>query len=217
MGQRATNSYRLARAATRVFLNSKDIEAVHEFAEISGATPFGRFLQRNVADAETRELLRLRPELCEPLIDLRALSELPQNTLGGVYGRHMLLHDLRDQTPPREFDDADVGYVMRRYRQTHDVWHCLLDLGVEGHDEVLLAAFSFGQLRLPVAGMIASFGALKHLVFEARWQTVRLCWFQSYVMGRSCRPLLPAHWETMWNDPIDSVRERYGVSPVTQH
>ena len=218
MGQRAPNSYRMARAVTRVLMNSKDIEAVHEFAEISGVTPFGRFLRRNVADPETCDLLRLRPELCEPQIDLLTLSELPQDTLGGVYGRHMLRHELMDQTAPmREFDNADVGYVMRRYRQTHDVWHCLLALGVEGHDEVLLAAFCWGQLRLPVAGVIASLGSIKHLVFEARWQAIRHSLFQSYSMGHSCRPLLPAHWETMWNDPIDVVRQRYGVSPVAQY
>jgi ubiquinone biosynthesis protein Coq4 len=38
---------------------------------------------------------------------------------------------------------------------------------------------------------------------------------EAYTIGRDATPLLAVHWETMWSDPIDDVRARYGVQTCT--
>ena len=100
---------------------------------------------------------------------------------------------------------------MRRFRQTHDVWHALLGLGILGHEEVVIHSFSYGQLRLPVSAMIMTFGTLKHIVMERRWGALRHSLREAYDVGRNAQPLLKVTWEDQWGDPIDEVRHRYGL------
>ena len=40
---------------------------------------------------------------------------------------------------------------------------------------------------------------------------------ESYRHGRDARPLLPAYWERHWEEPMQTVRARYGVAPCTVH
>ena len=110
-------------------------------------------------------------------------------------------------------DDPEIAYLMRRFRQTHDVWHALVDLGTAGHEEVILHAFSWGQLRLPVSAMVVIFGGLKHIVLEARWEALRHTLGEAYRHGRDALPLLPVYWERLWEEPLEAVRARYRVVP----
>ena len=57
---------------------------------------------------------------------------------------------------------------MRRFRQTHDVWHALTALGAEPHNEGVIHAFSLGQLHLPVSWMVVTLGGIKHGLLEGR-------------------------------------------------
>ncbi len=100
---------------------------------------------------------------------------------------------------------------MRRFRQTHDVWHALVGLGTRGHEEVILHAFSWGQLRLPVSALVVVFGSIKHMVLEGRWDALRGGLLDAYRVGRDAAPLLPVYWERAWADPIEGVRRRLGV------
>jgi ubiquinone biosynthesis protein Coq4 len=95
------------------------------------------------------------------------------------------------------------------------VWHTLLELGTQGHEEVIIHAFSWGQLRLPVSAMVVFFGAFKHIVLERRWQALRHGLLEAYRIGRDAAPLLSVYWERIWAEPIDQVRERYHVRPCT--
>ena len=100
---------------------------------------------------------------------------------------------------------------MRRFRQTHDVWHALLGLGITGHEEVLTHWFTYGQLQLPVSALIMVFGTLKHMVLERRWGALRHSALEAYRAGRDAAPLIGVSWEDQWEDPISVVRERYGL------
>ena len=35
-------------------------------------------------------------------------------------------------------------------------------------------------------------------------------------MGRDAAPLLGVYWERMWSDPVDEVRARHGLRPLTR-
>src|SRR5205085_4671232 len=114
----------------------------------------------------------------------------------------------------RHVDDPDMAYLMRRFRQTHDVWHALLGIGITGHEEVLIHWFSFGQLRLPVSAMIMVLGSLKHLVLEKRWQALRHSALEAYHAGRDATQLLGVYWEDLWDEPLAEVRAAYNIRPL---
>ena len=119
-----------------------------------------------------------------------ALRTLPATTLGGAYVRHLDRNHITadyQAAATRHVDDPDIAYLMRRFRQTHDVWHALLGLGIAGHEEVIIHWFTYGQLRLPVSALIMVFGTLKHLVLERRWRALRHSLLEAYRDGRDAR------------------------------
>ncbi len=81
---------------------------------------------------------------------------------------------------------------------------------------MILHAFSWGQLRLPVSALIVAFGGLKHIVLEARWSALRRALAEAYHHGCDAAPLLPVYWERIWHEPLEKVRERYRVVPCTR-
>jgi len=170
-------------------------------------------------DPEARALLADKPRLARDEVDFAALRALPADTLGAVYANHLarfgldpdLLADPFGHWSGAHYDDPDTAYLHERYRQTHDLWHALTGLGVEGHEEVLLHAFTWAQLRLPYSALIVTFGTLKHVVLERRWQILRHGLRAAWEAGRDARPLLLVRWEDRWATPIDEIRRTYHI------
>lgn len=207
---------RLGQALVRTLADSEQTTEIHVAEELTGRRRYRELLA--VSDADLAELLRVRPELCSQQVDYDALRALPRHTLGGAYAAHLDENGLSadyQAALTRYVDDDDMAYLMRRFRQTHDVWHALIGLGIQGHEEVIVHAFSWGQLRLPVSAMVVLFGGIKHLVLEARWTALRHALLEAYEIGRDAAPLLPVHWEAMWEEPLDDVRARYNLRPCT--
>jgi ubiquinone biosynthesis protein COQ4 len=209
---------RLGEAVIRVLLDSEQTSEIHAAEELTGREAFARFRDELFDDEEGRALLAERPELCSKQVDYDALRSLSPETLGRRYVSHLDRHGLSADSQAaatRYVDDEEIAYLMRRFRQTHDVWHALTGLGTAGHEEVLLHAFSFGQLRLPVSAMIVFFGGVKHMVLEGRWQTLRHGMLDAWRAGRDAKPLLPVYWERHWVEPMTEVCARLGVRPLT--
>jgi len=207
---------RLGEAVVRVLLDSEQTSEIHVAEELTGRIAFAGFRDTLFQGAEGRALLADRAELCSKQVDFDALRRLPAESLGHGYVAHLDRHGLSadsQATATRYVEDEEVAYLMRRFRQTHDVWHALTGLGTAGHEEVLLHAFSFGQLRLPVSAMVMFFGGIKHMVLEARWGTLRSGMLEAWRSGRDAAPLLPVYWERHWPDSMAEVRTRLGLSP----
>lgn len=204
----------MLRAIARVLRDSERTEEIHRVEELTGRGRFRRFIREIGGDREFADLLEDRPELRSDQVDFDALRALPNDTLGYRYIDHLDRNGLTadsQATPTTHVDDPVIGYLMRRFRQTHDVWHALTDLGTSGHEEVIIHAFSWGQLQLPVSALVITFGTLKHIVFEARWRELRSGLLEAYRSGRDAAPLLPIYWERLWSEPIEAVRARCGV------
>lgn len=211
------DSYRVAQAVVRVLGDSTKTHEIHRVEEITGR-PRYRTIQRELeATAEGRRLLTERPELSSERVDYARLRELSPETFGGAYVRHLDGNHITadyQAAATRHVADPDMAYLMRRFRQTHDVWHALLGIGITGHEEVLIHWFSYGQLRLPVSALIMVFGSLKHLVFERRWEALRHSALEAYHAGRDAAPLLGVYWEDLWEQPLSRVRDSYGIRPL---
>lgn len=211
------DSVRVAQAVVRVLGDSTKTHEIHRVEEITGRPRFRRIQAELEATPEGRRLLAERPELSSELVDYDRLRTLPATTLGGAYVRHLDDNGITadyQAAATRHVADPDMAYLMRRFRQTHDVWHALLGIGITGHEEVLIHWFSWGQLRLPVSAMIMFFGSLKHLVLERRWQALRHSALEAYRAGRDAAPLLGVIWEDRWDEPIADVRAAYRIQPL---
>jgi ubiquinone biosynthesis protein COQ4 len=170
-------------------------------------------------DPEARALLADKPRLARADVDFDALRALPPDTLGGAYARHLdrfgldpdLLADPFGHWSGAHYRHPDAAYLHERYRQTHDLWHALTGLGTEGHEEVLIHAFTWAQLRLPYSALIIAFGTFKHILLERRWPVLRRGLRDAWEAGRDARPLLLVRWEDRWEEPLDAIRTRYGI------
>ncbi len=203
-------------ATARVLRDSDRLKDIHLVADITSRGRMAELLARARERGEP-EVMRARPEIDETTVDFAALRSLPPDTLGGAYARHLDRYQLdihTDPTSTRFIDDADVRYLMHRYRQIHDIWHVLAGVGIAGHEEVLLHAFTLGQLRLPVSMMIVTLGTLKHIVLERRWTALRAGLLHAYRSGRAAAPLLLVRWEEHWDRPLADVRADYNIAPI---
>lgn len=209
---------RVGLAVVRVMRDSELTSEIHVTEEITGRARFSDILREVEQTQEGRDLLRDRPELCSAQVDYEALRALSPDTLGGAYVRHLDDNGLTADSQAADthwVPDPQMAYLMRRFRQTHDVWHALTGLGTNGHEEVIIHAFSWGQLRLPVSAMVVFFGTLKHILGEARWPALRHGLHEAYDNGRRADNLLPVYWERYWEEPLQSIRERFAVRACT--
>lgn len=215
--------YLIGRAVVRVLRDSTRTDEIHRVEELTGRRAYRRILKHSGVDDDLAALLHEQPELDLEHVDYNQLRTLPPGSLGHTYVHHLDSNGIEAVTQAngtRHIDDPDVAYLMRRFRQTHDVWHALLGLGIAGHEEVIIHAFSYGQLRLPVSAMVVLFGSIKHMVLERRWGALRHALLEAYQIGRRAAPLLPVYWERIWAHSIDEVRARYRVqmcSPALVH
>lgn len=205
----------LARAQ-RVLADSNQTLDIVAVEEITGQRQLRWLLERGVFDTEEgRALLRERPHLAETSLD--AMRALPDGTLGREWVRFLDEHGLDPmltlQPTPYTADD-DAAYLLHRIRQSHDLWHVLVGLGTRGHEEVLVHSFSLAQTGLPVSIAIVVLGALKHMVFERRWDCLRRDLVAAHRVGRRAAPLLSVYWERHLDEPLAAVRRRYGIEPV---
>ncbi|HUQ04798.1 MAG TPA: Coq4 family protein [Kofleriaceae bacterium] len=213
----AHDSFLVARAVVRVLGDSNQTSEIHRVEEITGRPSYRRLLDEMRRDPEGQRLLAERPELSSEVVDYDALRAMPETKLGGKYVRHLDGNNITadyQAARTRHVEDPDMAYLMRRFRQTHDVWHALLDLGITGHEEVVIHAFSWGQMRLPVSAMVVAFGSMKHIVLERRWGALRHSLLEAYEVGRDAKPLIKVYWEDLWNESIETVRARYNVRPL---
>ncbi|MEZ4450530.1 MAG: Coq4 family protein [Nannocystaceae bacterium] len=205
-------------ATLRVLRDSTRTEDIHRVEEITGRARVAELVgSARAGDPSIADLLRDRPVFDATTVDFEALRRLPAESLGGAYVRHLDDHGIEvhaAETSDEFIADADARYLIYRYRQTHDVWHVLVGVGIAGHEEVLIHAFAYGQVRLPVSAMIMALGGVKHLVLEGRWLALRRGLLAAYRSGRDADPLLGVRWEALWDRDLDEVRRRFGVRPL---
>jgi ubiquinone biosynthesis protein COQ4 len=211
------DGYRVGQAIVRVLGDSTKTHEIHRVEEITGRPRFRKLLAEMASSPEGRRLMAERPELSSELVDFDHLRALPATKFGGAYVRHLDGNGITadyQAAATRHVDDPDIAYLMRRFRQTHDIWHTLLGLGITGHEEVIIHSFSYGQLRLPVSAMIMVLGSMKHIVLERRWGALRHSMLEAYRSGREAAPLMPVIWEDLWEQPLETVRAQFNVRPL---
>ena len=201
----------------RVLADSERTGDIMVAEELTAQAQLRHLLSTGIFDARgTRSLLADRPNLANA--DFDALAALPAHTLGGALARfhsdNGLSRDIYD-VPAQYTDDPDAAYLMERMRHSHDIWHVLTGLGIAGHEEILLHAFSLAQTGMPSSIALMALGGLKHMLFEGRFRMLAFGMREAYAAGRAAERLLPIRWEDHWETPVTELRQRYGITPLT--
>lgn len=157
---------------------------------------------------EGRRMLDEKPTLPGPDLDLEALSQLPEGTLGHEFARYFGDNGI----DPFSFEFPllnDADFLNKRYRETHDIHHILTGYGIDEIGEVELQAFYVGNLGLRHAALIAALSfpyciktaGIKHLRQHIRRLRA------AYRRGKDSRELLSVNFDEMWEKPVSELAQ----------
>ena len=186
-----------------------DMVAVN--GEVTGQLALASMRDKMRATDEGRRILKDRPRINTHTVDFDALKSLPETTVGHAYAaycaRHGIGPDSRDAV--RFVDDAELAYVMTRYRETHDVTHAMLDLPTNLVGEVGVKWVEALQFGLPMAVGGALLAPMRFSPRQMRqWERLRP---YAVEVGKSGRFLLSVYYEERWEQDLDEFRKEMNI------
>jgi ubiquinone biosynthesis protein Coq4 len=147
------------------------------------------------------------------------LARCPKDSLGGEF--HALIVDNGFDLEVLDRDalaldklPAPLAYLNARILQCHDLWHIVAGYRTTALHEVAISAFQLAQFGHHYSSMFLGM-VLTRVAFERpeggplMLQTILTAW----VHGRRTPPLLGVDWPAMWDQPLEKVRARLGVTP----
>ncbi|KAJ7081847.1 putative COQ4 protein, responsible for restoring ubiquinone biosynthesis [Mycena belliarum] len=201
-----------AGAAFMALANPRRGDMVAALGETTAGPALPRLRDIMLSSTEGRQILKDRPRINSMTVDMAKLAQYPEGTLGRAYitwlERCGVTPDTRE--PVHYIDDPELAYVMQRYRECHDLYHCIVNLPVSVDSEIAVKYFEFANLGLPMAALSALFGPLR----LNRAQLQRL--FSEYVpwalrCGGSARSLITVYWEQRWEQNVDEMKKELGL------
>ncbi|KAF5370449.1 hypothetical protein D9615_009720 [Tricholomella constricta] len=206
------NAFLAAGSAVMSLADPRRGDMIAALGETTAGPSLPRLRDRMLESAEGRKVLKDRPRVNSATIDMNKLAQYPEGTFGRAYvtwlERCGVTPDTRE--PVHYIDDPELAYVMQRYRECHDFYHCICNLPVNVESELALKFFEFVNLGLPVAAISAAFGPLR-LNSQKRHRL-----FSEYVpwafrCGGSARSLITVYWEERWDQNIEDVKRELGI------
>lgn len=103
-------------------------DLISAFGDLTSELVLPQLYQRMLADPEGAQILRDKPQVSSQSLGMGRLAQLPPHTFGRRYVEFMRAnHITPDSRKPVLFvRDAELAYVLLRYRQIHDFTHCIL-------------------------------------------------------------------------------------------
>ena len=164
-----------------------------------------------LADPTGRRILRDRPRLTSKSLNLPALRQLPENSVGRTYvgwlDREGVTPDTRSAV--RYIDDEECAYVMQRYRECHDFYHALTGLPVWREGEVALKAFEFANTLLPMTGLSMFAAATMKAKERERFWNIYLPW--AIKNGSRSKEVINVYWEEQLERDVTELRAELGI------
>jgi ubiquinone biosynthesis protein COQ4 len=199
--------------------------------ETTAGPALPRLRDTMLANPEGRRVLKVRPIVNSQTVDMEKLEKLPEGSFGRAYITwlekcgvtpdtrepvkwmfHNCLFFLTVETESQVhyIADPELAYVMQRYRECHDFYHCINSLSVNVESELALKFFEFANFGLPVAAISALFGPLR------LDSTKRARLFREYVpwalrSGSSAKPLINVFWEERWEQNVVALKQELGL------
>jgi ubiquinone biosynthesis protein COQ4 len=202
-----------ARALRRLAKDPYDTQRVFEFGANINVGAIRRGMAVFYASAAGQRLYREQRAIDTQHLELDALALLPEGTLGREYVRFLADRGLSPDIfqSPANVSDPRAAFVMKRIRQTHDLWHLLTNHATTPEGEVALQAFTYGQLGVPSSLVIALLGTLRSMV---RHPGLPVAVVRAWRAGRRATPLATFPWEDHWAMPLPALRRHLGIVAV---
>ncbi|KAJ8088528.1 Ubiquinone biosynthesis protein [Marasmius tenuissimus] len=206
------NAFLAAGSAVMALMDPKRGDMVAALGETTAGPALPRLRDIMLKSPEGRQILKERPRINTSTVDMEALARLPDGTFGRSYitwlERTGVTPDTRE--PVHYIDDPELAYVMQRYRECHDLYHCITNFPVNVESELAVKYFEFVNLGLPLAGLSALFGPLRLSAVKKQ----RL--FGEYVpwalrCGSSARCLITVYWENRWEQKTEDLKKELGI------
>ena len=168
-------------------------------------------------DKGLKEMYDLGLEFMSKPYDLNELSQLPDETLGKAYSKHMLDGDLKPDLYKPHLDLTPSVWLFDRATITHDIWHvvCGFDTSVEG--EIGINSFYLGQRPDPAYAFINIAGILSAVSQNnpKNIDSITDAIARGYKMGKNASSLLSVKWEDIWDKPLLTVRKELNIISET--
>jgi len=175
---------------------------------------FQRLCTQLAKSEDGRELLTTRPSLQRSNLDLAALGRLPEGTLGNAFARYFSVNGIQPFESPYEVRN-DVDYLVKWYRETHDLHHVVTGYATHSLGEMELQAFVAGNLGLRTSVLILLFAAvLQPHGLPPIWKYARKL-RAAYRRGRQSEQLIRLRYERFWDAPVETVRRQLRIPPLT--
>lgn len=178
---------------------------------VSGTAPH-RLLHAFRRTESGARLLRERPDIVTILGDRPRLRAMPEGSVGRAYlafveSEGISAEGIQKASEGRvEPRSGDLGYLMQRMRDTHDLWHTVTGYKGDVLGELSLLAFTLAQnwhtgiAFIVGAAFLKGFGRIETGVIR-----------EGYRRGRSSAWLPAQEWESLLPLPLDEVRARLEV------
>ena len=203
-------------------------DMVAALGETTAGPSLSHLRDRMLASAEGRRILKDRPRVNSTTVDMNELAHYPEGSFGKAYvtwlERCGVTPDTREPVRTstiweRTFsfsvqvhyiDDPELAYVMQRYRECHDFYHCITNLPVNVESELALKYFEFANLGLPMTALAAAFGPLRLSEKEcARLFSEFVPW--ALKCGGSSQSLITVYWEKRWAENVEDMKKEFGI------
>jgi len=191
------------------------VDMVATLGETTGHYALRNMQLKMLRDPTGQRIIREKPIVDSSSVDLEILQELPSCTFGRIYSDFMIKQGItaEGRDPVQFVDNAELAYIMKRYRQIHDFIHCLLGvptISVPG--ELAVKWFEFAHFGLPMNGLSAAFGPLAVSRDERKALTELVPW--ALQNGANSKFLLNVYFEEEMSKDIDLLREELNICPA---
>ncbi|KAF5359459.1 hypothetical protein D9756_003567 [Leucocoprinus leucothites] len=206
------NAFLAVGSAVMALRDPRRGDMIAALGETTAGPSLPRLREIMLSDTEGRKILKDRPRVNSETIDMNQLAQYPEGTFGRAYvtwlERCGVTPDTRE--PVHYIDDPELAYVMQRYRECHDFYHCICNLPVNVESELALKYFEFANLGLPMTAISAIFGPLR-LTPKKRERL-----FSEFVpwalkCGGSAKSLITVYWEQRWDQNVDDIKKELGI------
>ena len=164
---------------------------------------------------EGSRILIEKPRVTKESLNFETLKTLKPNTLGSLYYKYMSENNFSpDERPVVEYiPDVELAYICQRYKETHDFFHVLLNLGRSIKHEVAVKWFEALHLRLPSSSIAGLFGGLRLSPAEVNSLYTSLL-PEIVENSKNSKFIMGVYYEERLNQDIDELRREMCIKQI---
>ncbi|KAF9444463.1 ubiquinone biosynthesis protein COQ4, mitochondrial [Macrolepiota fuliginosa MF-IS2] len=206
------STFLAAGSAVMALADPRRGDMIAALGETTAGPSLSRLRDIMLEDPEGRGILKDRPRVNSQTVDMDELAQYPEGTFGRAYvtwlERCGVTPDTRE--PVHYIDDPELAYVMQRYRECHDFYHCICNLPVNVESELALKHFEFANLGLPMTAISAIFGPLR-LTHRKRERLYSEFVPWALKCGGTAKSLITVYWERRWDQNVEDIKRELGI------